>query len=65
MNRSAMARGVRAVLIGLLLLASTLSVYVTSQLLLRQSTQGELPDSRTYAYHIALITQNAGSSLWE
>ena len=65
MNRSAMARGVRAVLIGLLLLASTLSVYVTSQLLLRQSTQGEIPNARTYAYHIALITQNAGSSLWE
>ena len=65
MNRSAVSRGARAALIALFLLASTLSVYVSSQLLLRRSTQAEQPDARTYAYHIALITQSAETSLWE
>jgi len=65
MNRGTMARRGRAVLIALLLLVSTLSVWVSSRLLLSQSTQGDTPDARTYAYHIALIAQNAGSSLWQ
>lgn len=65
MNRGTMARRGRAVLIALLLLVSTLSVWVSSRQLLSQSTQGETPDAHTYAYHIALIAQNAGSSLWQ
>lgn len=53
------------VIIALLLLLSTFSVLLTSQLVLDGTENGGAQEANSYKYHIAMVTQNGDSLLWQ